>query len=67
MACSACGADLLPGAKFCGECGTPTAASCRVCGTELTPNLKFCPECGTPVATAAAVGLAQPVGRALED
>ena len=61
MACSACGADLLPGAKFCGECGTPTAASCRVCGTELTPNLKFCPECGTPVATAAAVGPSQPV------
>ena len=61
MACSSCGAELLPGAKFCGECGTPAASTCRVCGTELTANLKFCPECGTPVATAAAVGAAQPV------
>ena len=61
MVCSACGAALLPGAKFCGECGTPAAAACRMCGTELTPNLKFCPECGTPIATAAAVGSPRPV------
>src|SRR4051812_19247714 len=61
MACSACGAALLPGAKFCGECGTSAAAACRVCGTELAANLKFCPECGTPVATTATVGAAQPI------
>ena len=54
MACSSCGAELLPGAKFCGECGTPVAATCRVCGTELAPTLKFCPECGTPRAFDAA-------------
>ncbi len=27
MNCPTCGAGLLPGAKFCGACGTPTAAS----------------------------------------
>jgi class 3 adenylate cyclase len=62
MACSSCGAELLPGAKFCGECGAPAAAACRVCGTDLTPNLKFCPECGTPVtATAPGPAGAHPV------
>jgi class 3 adenylate cyclase len=54
MACSACGADLPAGAKFCAECGTPVATACRNCGTELAPGQKFCPECGTPtIATAA--------------
>ena len=53
MNCAACGTALQPGAKFCGECGTPVASSCRNCGTELAPSLKFCPECGTPSAAPA--------------
>ncbi|MFN2562999.1 MAG: zinc-ribbon domain-containing protein, partial [Jatrophihabitans sp.] len=54
MTCTACGAALLAGAKFCAECGTPAVAACRVCGTQLGPPVKFCPECGTPVAAGAA-------------
>jgi class 3 adenylate cyclase/tetratricopeptide (TPR) repeat protein len=53
MNCATCGTTLLPGAKFCGECGTPVVASCRSCGAELSGGVKFCPECGTPVAHAA--------------
>jgi class 3 adenylate cyclase/tetratricopeptide (TPR) repeat protein len=55
MTCSSCGTALLPGAKFCGECGTPAVAACRECGTQLVPNLKFCPECGTPTEHAASM------------
>jgi class 3 adenylate cyclase/tetratricopeptide (TPR) repeat protein len=62
MTCSSCGAALLPGAKFCGECGRPVVAACPACGTELAPNLKFCPECGTPVVAAAtSAGIAAPL------
>jgi class 3 adenylate cyclase/tetratricopeptide (TPR) repeat protein len=53
MNCVACGTALQPGAKFCGECGTPVAAGCRTCGAELAPGLKFCPECGTPTGAVA--------------
>ena len=51
--CKACNAKLGAGAKFCPECGTPTAAvkkSCGGCGTEIEGNPRFCPECGQKVA-----------------
>ncbi len=48
MACSACGAALAAGAKFCSECGTPAAASCPGCGAPVAGG-RFCSECGTPL------------------
>lgn len=46
--CPQCGAPLVPGAKFCPECGTKlsTAKFCIECGSQILPNAKFCPECG---------------------
>lgn len=45
--CSKCGKSLVPGAKFCMECGTPVENKCPNCGKELPSSTKFCPECGT--------------------
>ena len=54
LTCTACGATLPKGAKFCLECGakvapTPTPdadmITCPGCGATV-PKKKFCPECG---------------------
>ncbi len=46
--CSACGAQIAAGAKFCPECGAKqnAAAVCPACGAQTAPGAKFCPECG---------------------
>ena len=47
--CSACGAGIPTGSKFCPECGAKQAASaafCTSCGKEIPVGTKFCPECG---------------------
>lgn len=51
MKCKQCGAELVPGAKFCMECGAeiPQVSLCQNCGAELLLRAKFCMECGTPV------------------
>ena len=46
MRCSHCGAERVPGAKFCQECGTPVALACPGCGVTVAPTAKFCHECG---------------------
>ena len=48
MKCSACGAAIPAGSKFCPECGAKQAVSafCTNCGKEIAPGAKFCPECG---------------------
>ncbi len=48
--CIKCGA-AVHGAKFCPECGTPTATkrACGSCGAEADGSPKFCPECGKPL------------------
>ena len=46
--CAACDAEVGQ-AKFCPECGTPTAPPkpcCSACGHEPEGSPKFCPECG---------------------
>jgi hypothetical protein len=46
--CSACGVEVGK-AKFCPECGTPTAPpklTCMGCGHQPEGSPKFCPECG---------------------
>jgi membrane protease subunit (stomatin/prohibitin family) len=47
-ACSNCSTQLAAGAKFCPECGTPTAKHCTNCNASMSPGAKFCAECGTP-------------------
>lgn len=46
--CPQCGASLVPGAKFCPECGAKlsTTKFCTECGAQVPINVKFCPECG---------------------
>ena len=46
--CSACGAQIAAGAKFCPECGAKQNAGsfCTSCGKEIPAGTKFCPECG---------------------
>jgi class 3 adenylate cyclase len=52
--CSACGATVRPGAKFCSECGAVLAVrACPSCGTPSESG-RFCDECGTPFPDAAA-------------
>ncbi len=46
MACTTCGADLIPGKPFCASCGQPAAAPCPHCGEPTRPEFRFCPECG---------------------
>ena len=46
--CPECEGDLVPGAKFCPECGAaiPQEQKCPSCGAKLDPRFKYCPECG---------------------
>ena len=46
--CSACGAGIPAGSKFCPECGAKQNAGsfCTACGKEIPAGTKFCPECG---------------------
>lgn len=56
LACSACGASMPLGAKFCGACGTAVAHRpadktkqfCTQCGREFTSDDRFCRGCGAP-------------------
>ena len=50
MVCPACESEVLEGAKFCTECGSPLAAACPSCGAPHAPGQKFCAECGTALA-----------------
>jgi hypothetical protein len=57
IACSSCGRPMLPGTKFCPNCGAGSVAtatatmarSCSSCGAENQAAAKFCKECGRPV------------------
>ena len=46
--CSACGAAIPAGSKFCPVCGAKQEAGafCASCGAQIAPGTKFCPECG---------------------
>src|SRR4051794_41789153 len=62
MACTGCGAELAPAAKFCSECGTPQSHVCSSCGAHLGGAAKFCAECGTPTGAASATTAPTAVG-----
>lgn len=52
MRCPSCGLDNVPGAKFCGRCGTVLQAestTCAKCGTNNAPGMRFCGNCGGPL------------------
>jgi hypothetical protein len=54
----ACGAPVLWGSHFCGNCGRPvgeTIVACSACGHALPADARFCASCGT-----AAPSLSQP-------
>ena len=49
--CAKCRAALVPGAKFCAQCGAPSAAAsgpkfCSECGGTLAQGARFCAGCG---------------------
>ena len=46
--CTACGAQIPAGSKFCPECGAKqqSGSFCTSCGKEIPAGSKFCPECG---------------------
>lgn len=51
MNCEKCGAELIPGSKFCENCGNKveekTVSFCPECGAKLEGKYGFCPSCGT--------------------
>ncbi|SES69059.1 SPFH domain-containing protein [Anaerobranca gottschalkii] len=49
--CPKCGADNLPQAKFCSQCGTSMdiqKTKCIHCSVPIEKEAKFCPQCGKP-------------------
>lgn len=44
--CTACHEPLLPGAKFCAECGQVVGCPCPHCGADVGPGGDFCEACG---------------------
>ncbi len=51
MKCSKCSAELMSGAKFCPECGTPAAThtACPHCNASVPVGSTFCTDCGNPI------------------
>lgn len=59
--CTACGAAIAPGARFCTNCGAPAPVPqtkapagdvlfCTNCGMKIQPGAKFCTGCGAKIA-----------------
>lgn len=65
LTCTGCGAETVPGAKFCAQCGQAVALRCRSCGAEHTPQARFCMQCGTSLSGGAAAPSAAPAGSSL--
>ena len=41
-----CGHKVMPGSKFCSECGMKLELECPWCGSSIVPGSKFCSNCG---------------------
>ena len=68
----ACGAPIVWGSHFCGNCGRPVAATppvvaCAKCGTALAADAKFCAVCGQPVEGAPAADLLEALPAPAQD
>ena len=46
LSCPSCGAGVVSGHKFCGQCGSKIARECAECGAENPAGHKFCGSCG---------------------
>lgn len=57
MTCVHCRATVIEGAKFCANCGKPTASGCPHCGATLEPRAKFCKDCGRSLQIGAAASV----------
>ena len=47
--CRRCSVELIPGARFCHQCGAPSLEmkpKCSSCQKEMQVGAKFCPHCG---------------------
>lgn len=72
VVCPSCGKPVLPGKKFCGNCGAPaeplvtmkppdsSRMMCPKCEILVAPGKKFCGRCGTPVVPQAKVDVSVP-------
>src|SRR5262245_42831761 len=60
VACSNCGVENPPGARFCGGCGTPLARACPACGEANDAAMRFCNHCGAALDEPATPREAQP-------
>lgn len=74
--CAACGAGLVPGARFCRKCGAPVSVQdapsstdtqptievprCASCNAELQSGARFCTNCGAPAPVAGAASAEVP-------
>jgi hypothetical protein len=49
LRCAECGAELLEGDMFCGQCGAPVRKriACPSCGAEAREGDRFCRHCGS--------------------
>src|SRR5262245_10970286 len=56
MNCPRCGAKIVSGKKFCGDCGSPLPWTCSACGSENPSGKKFCGDCGAPQTGGQTVG-----------
>ena len=52
--CSACGARVPQGFRFCPQCGRELSRSCPRCGQPTWPQARFCGSCGAALPTATA-------------
>ena len=55
MRCTNCGAEGIPGKKFCAECGGPLSNRCSKCGSDSVAGARFCADCGAALGAPAAV------------
>src|SRR5208283_582941 len=66
MLCAKCGAEGIPGKKFCAECGGPLSNHCSKCGSDSAPGAKFCADCGAALGAPVSLVAETPPVRASE-
>jgi class 3 adenylate cyclase/tetratricopeptide (TPR) repeat protein len=44
--CVTCNGELIPGKRFCAQCGAESERRCPSCGATVQARFRFCPDCG---------------------